>query len=235
MTMGCAFHEWTIQRSAVNIPAALWVPEDGDRPFPLVLVGHGGSGHKKSDLVLDAVKKLVEPLKIAVLAIDGPVHGARRDDSKDGAAVRQEFRDLWSRGGEVDGMVEDWKAAIDEVCKRPEIDPKRIAWYGISMGTAYGLPLVAADSRIRAAVLGMWGTCRKPSERLEKDAVNIQIPVLFQTKSEDEIFTVEGQSALFNLLKSSEKRIVSYPGGHVDPKGEQLEEAINFLQSYLAR
>jgi dienelactone hydrolase len=232
--MGCAFHEWTIRRSSVNIPAALWVPTDGDRPFPLVLVGHGGSGHKTSDLVLDAVNELVEPLKIAVLAIDGPVHGARRSDSKDGVEVRREFRDLWSRGGEVDSMVEDWMAALDEVSSRPEIDAARIAWYGISMGTAYGIPVVASDARIRAAVLGMWGTCRKPSERLEKDAVNVQIPVLFQTKSEDEIFTVEGQSALFNLLKSREKRIVSYPGGHVDPKGEQLEEAIKFLQSYLA-
>jgi dienelactone hydrolase len=186
-------------------------------------------------LVLDTVEKLVDPLKIAVLAIDGPVHGARRGDSKDGVAARQEFRDLWSRGGEIDAMVEDWKAALDEVCGRPEIDPKRIAWYGISMGTAYGLPLVAADVRIRAAVLGMWGTCRKPSERLEKDALNVQIPVLFQTKSEDEIFTMEGQSALFNLLKSSRKRIVSYPGGHTDPKGKQLEETIEFLQKYLMR
>jgi len=198
------------------------------------LVGHGGSGHKTSDLVLDAVNELVEPLKIAVLAIDGPVHGARRSDSKDGVEVRREFRDLWSRGGEVDSMVEDWMAALDEVSSSPEIDAARIAWYGISMGTAYGIPVVASDARIRAAVLGMWGTCRKPSERLEKDAVNVQIPVLFQTKSEDEIFTVEGQSALFNLLKSREKRIVSYPGGHVDPKGEQLEEAIKFLQGYLA-
>jgi predicted esterase len=233
--MGCTFHEWTIRRTSVNIPVALWVPIEGERPFPLVLVGHGGSGHKTSDLVLDTVEKLVDPLKIAVLAIDGPVHGARRGDSKDGVAARQEFRDLWSRGGEIDAMVEDWKAALDEVCSRPEIDPKRIAWYGISMGTAYGLPLVAADVRIRAAVLGMWGTCRKPSERLEKDALNVQIPVLFQTKSEDEIFTMEGQSALFNLLKSSRKRIVSYPGGHTDPKGKQLEETIEFLQKYLMR
>ena len=233
--MGCAFHELTIRRSSVNIPVALWLPTEGSRPFPLVLVGHGGSGHKTSDLVLDTVEKLVDPLKIAVLAIDGPVHGARRGDSKDGVAARQEFRDLWSRGGEIDAMVEDWKAALDEVCGRPEIDPKRIAWYGISMGTAYGLPLVAADVRIRAAVLGMWGTCRKPSERLEKDALNVQIPVLFQTKSEDEIFTMEGQSALFNLLKSSRKRIVSYPGGHTDPKGKQLEETIEFLQNYLVR
>jgi fermentation-respiration switch protein FrsA (DUF1100 family) len=79
----------------------------------------------------------------------------------------------------------------------------------------------------------MWGTCRKPSERLEKDALNVLIPVLFQTKSEDEIFTIEGQSTLFNLLKSSQKRIVSYPGGHSDPKGEQLNDAVEFLQSHL--
>ena len=104
--MDSVFHEWTIRRSSVDIPVALWVPTKSDRPYPLVMVGHGGSGHKTSDLVLDAVKELVEPLKIAVLAIDGPVHGARRVDSKDGVAVRQEFRDLWSRGGEVDSMVE---------------------------------------------------------------------------------------------------------------------------------
>jgi dienelactone hydrolase len=131
-------------------------------------------------LVLDAVNELVEPLKIAVLAIDGPVHGARRSDSKDGVEVRREFRDLWSRGGEVDSMVEDWMAALDEVSSRPEIDAARIAWYGISMGTAYGIPVVASDARIRAAVLGMWGTCRKPSERLEKDAVNVQTKLVHE-------------------------------------------------------
>jgi hypothetical protein len=101
------------------------------------------------------------------------------------------------------------------------------------MGTAYGVPVIAADSRIGAAVLGMWGTCLKPSERLEQDAINIHIPVLFQTKLEDEIFTEEGQNTLFNLLKSSQKRIVKYPGGHTDPKGAQLKEAVEFLQTYL--
>jgi cephalosporin-C deacetylase-like acetyl esterase len=130
-------------------------------------------------------------------------------------------------------MVEDWRAALDDVCSRPDIDSERIAWYGISMGTAYGVPVIAADSRISAAVLGMWGTCLKPSERLEQDAINVHIPVLFQTKLEDEIFTEEGQNTLFNLLKSSQKRIVKYPGVHTDPKGAQLKEAVEFLQTYL--
>jgi len=234
MSKGIQQHEWMIRTSSKTIPAVMWVPFGGDRPYPLAMVCHGGSGHKTSDLVLDVVNALVEPFKIAVLAIDGPLHGARRTDFKEGLAVRDEFKDLWSRGGDIDAMVEDWRAALDDVCSRPEINSARVAWYGISMGTAYGVPLLAADTRIGAAVLGMWGICRKPSERLEKDAENIHIPVLFQTKSEDQSFTAAGQSALFNLLSSSQKRIVNYPGGHSDPKGDQLKEAMEFLRLHLA-
>ena len=234
MLKGIQQHEWMIRTSSKKtIPAVMWLPSGGDRPYPLVMVCHGGSGHKTSDLVLDVVNALVEPFKIAVLAIDGPLHGARRTDFKEGLAVRDEFKDLWSRGGDIDAMVEDWKAALDDVCSRPEIDSERVAWYGISMGTAYGVPLLAADSRIGAAVLGMWGICRKPSERLEKDAGNIHIPVLFQTKSEDQSFTAAGQIELFNLLNSGQKRIVNYSGGHTDPKGDQLQEAMEFLQRHL--
>jgi dienelactone hydrolase len=225
--------EWIIRTSSKNIPAVMWLPLGGDQPYPLVMVCHGGSGHKTSDLVLDVVNALVEPFKIAVLAIDGPLHGARRTDAKEGLAVRDEFKELWSRGGDIDGMVEDWKAALDDACSRPEIDAKRVAWYGISMGTAYGVPLLAADARIGAAVLGMWGICRKPSERLEKDAESIHIPILFQTKSEDLSFTAEGQKGLFDLLKSNQKRIMSYPGAHTDPKGDQLKDAMEFLHHYL--
>ena len=123
MSKGIQQHEWMIRTSSKKtIPAVMWLPSGGDRPYPLVMVCHGGSGHKTSDLVLDVVNALVEPFKIAVLAIDGPLHGARRTDFKEGLAVRDEFKDLWSRGGDIDAMVEDWKAALDDVCSRPEID-----------------------------------------------------------------------------------------------------------------
>ncbi|NBO90176.1 MAG: hypothetical protein EBU77_11080, partial [Betaproteobacteria bacterium] len=80
--------------------------------MPLVLVGHGGSGHKTSALVLDIVKRLL-PAGIAVAAIDGPVHGQRREVFVDGPVVRDEFRELWSQGGNVNAMVEDWQAALN--------------------------------------------------------------------------------------------------------------------------
>ena len=199
-----------------------------------MMVGHGGSGHKTSKLVTDLAHQLFEH-GIAVLAIDGPVHGERRSDNKEGALVRQEFRDLWSSGGAIDQMLQDWKDALDEVCKNPEIDASRIGWYGISMGTAYGIPVLAADARIRAAVLGMWGTCRKPSERLERDAINVSIPVLFQVKTEDEIFTPEGQKNLYELLGSKHKQYATYAGNHTDPQGDQLYEIASFLKSHLLK
>lgn len=218
-----------------KVPFCLWVPQQPNtastNKFPLVLVGHGGSGHKKSQLVLDIANILVGQHQIAVAAIDGPVHGDRREVFNDGPIVRQEFRDLWQSGNSVDTMLEDWQASIDHLLKQPNIDPNRIAWYGISMGTAYGLPLVAADARIKASALGMWGTCRTPNERLIQDAKKISTPVLFQTKQDDEIFTKEGQQHLYDLIASAQKELRSYPGGHTDPKTNQLDDIVEFLIS----
>ncbi len=215
-----------------RVPLAWWMPGDHSGPCPLVLVGHGGSGHKTSSLVLDIVKRML-PAGVAVAAIDGPVHGERREVFVDGPVVRDEFRELWSRGGNVDAMVEDWQAALNHLCQNANIDQRRVAWYGISMGTAYGVPVVAAEPRIRAAVLGMWGTCRAPSDRLVADAHRIAVPVLFQVKREDALFTAAGQSDLFDQLGSSDKKTVEYEGGHVDPSGAQLDDIAHFLQAHL--
>ena len=124
---------------------------------------------------------------------------------------------------------------IDAIKKFPEIDLNRIGWYGISMGTAYGIPLIAADSRIKVASLGMWGTCRPPTERLVAEAKKISVPVLFQVKDGDEIFTSIGQQDLYNNLSSKEKNYQNYPGGHTDPKDQQLSDIVQFLSQHLLK
>lgn len=226
---------FTVEVDGRMVPAVLWTPHDATGQCPLVLVGHGGSGHKLSDMVLDIAKPLLEQHRIAVAAIDGPVHGERRSVFDAGPLVRDEFRDLWSKGDSVDAMVTDWRAALDRICTHPAIDAGAVAWYGLSMGTAYGLPLIAAETRVSAAVLGMWGTSRQPSERLRRDAQRIEVPVLFQRQADDPLFTVAGQEDLYDKLASSSKRFAVYPGTHKDPAGAQLAEAVEFLAEHLLR
>jgi cephalosporin-C deacetylase-like acetyl esterase len=215
-----------------HVPASIWFPKDSQTPRPVVLVGHGGSGHKRSQLVLDIVQALI-PYQIAVVAIDGPVHGGRRAVFAEGPLVRQEFRDLWATGLSVDPMIEDWQSSIDYICQLPQINSQKITWYGISMGTSYGIPLVAKETRIKAAALGMWGTSREPALRLKIDAAKIQIPVLFQVKEQDEIFSPEGQSDLYECIQSQNKIYRSYIGGHTDPQDEQLSDIVEFLVQHL--
>jgi dienelactone hydrolase len=216
-----------------RVPAVVWTPAQCSGRRPLVLVGHGGSGHKTSQLVLDAMLPLVRQHGFVVAAIDGPVHGERRASFDAGEQVRREFRSLWAEGGSVEPMIADWCATLNRLCSMPEVDPAAIGWYGVSMGTAYGLPFVAAEPRIRAAVLGMWGTSRVNSRRLVDDARRVAIPVLFQQKKDDEFFTPEGQVEVYEALASAEKRLAVYEGGHVDPAGAQLSDLVAFLATRL--
>jgi alpha-beta hydrolase superfamily lysophospholipase len=101
------------------------------------------------------------------------------------------------------------------------------------MGSAYGIPLIAKEDRIKVAALGMWGTCRSPADRLKEDAAKIKIPVLFQEKEQDEIFTPAGQLDLYQCLGSSQKKYQTYPGGHTDPKDQQLNDIVQFLSQHL--
>jgi dienelactone hydrolase len=218
-----------------HIPAVAWTPAHRSGPRPLVLIGHGGSGHKTSQLVVDAAVPLVRDHGFVVAAIDGPVHGERRAVFDAGEKVRGEFRELWARGGSVEPMVEDWRATLDQLVAMPQVDPGAIGWYGISMGTAYGLPLVASERRIRAAVLGMWGTSRVNSQRLVDDARRVTIPVLFQRKASDEFFTPEGQEEVFDALAGADKELAVYEGGHIDPSGTQLDDLIAFLVTRLQK
>jgi dienelactone hydrolase len=216
-----------------TIPVTVWLPMS-QKPAPLVLVGHGGSGHKRSEFVLDVVGPLVREVGFAVAAIDGPVHGDRRATPAAPGVVRDEFRALWEAGGSVDPMVDDWQATIEALCAFREIDASRIGYYGLSMGTAYGLPLLAREPKIRVAVIGMWGTSRANSARLVEDARKVRCPTMFSLQWNDELFTREGQFEVFDALATSRKHIAIHPGGHVNPDADRLDGIVHFIQRELA-
>lgn len=226
---GMVSREFVVRAGGRVVPAVLWTPAGPALHRPIVLMGHGGSQHKTAPAMVELAARLVRNHGFAAAAIDGPIQGARRGDGLSGIEVQAEFRAMWEKDHRIDAMVADWRATLDALAVLDDVNQDAIGWYGVSMGTAYGLPLAAVDERIKVALLGMWGTSFVNSERLAQDAPQVRCPLLFQQKWDDQFFTREGQFDLFDRLGAREKWLKVYPGAHVAVAGEQLDDGENFL------
>ena len=148
--------DFIIQHQGRAVPGALWLPAEGGAEA-LILVGHGGSRHKRDESTLDFIAELVENNNLAAAAIDGPIHGSRgcdlsSEELPDPGARQAAFLDLWkSSGNGIENMVADWQVSLTALLTLPELEGIPIGYFGLSMGTAYGLPFAAADARITSA------------------------------------------------------------------------------------
>jgi dienelactone hydrolase len=216
---GVTERRFDLERESGIVPGILWTPTEHERPLPLVLMGHGGSGHKRSDRQVMLGRRLAMVSQIASVTIDGPFHGDRITEKLE----RQQFQAMMAAMGVdkvTDGMVDDWQATLDALSQLETIDGDRIAYMGFSMGTRFGLPYVAAASdRLCCAVLGKNGmrqasAMANMAPRFAQDAPNIKLPVLFHMQWDDELFPRDGQCELFDLIGSPDKRLIAFPGPH---------------------
>jgi dienelactone hydrolase len=201
-------------------------------------MGHGGSGHKRSAKMLRLAQLLASEHGCWAVAIDGPVHGERGPVTD---ASHPAYRAMWQRASAVQDMTDDWRAVLDGLAGLDTIDARRVGYWGLSMGTMFGLPYVAADTRIRAAVLGKAGLRGPSVERSGIDrhfrqcAPKVCIPLLFVMQWDDERFDRDGQLELFDALGASDKRLHAYPGPHADDGPEAFEVGAAFLLRCLMR
>jgi alpha-beta hydrolase superfamily lysophospholipase len=215
----------------IPIPAVYWAPSV---PRGIVIACHGGSGHKLSPAIL-AIAGACLPLGLAVLAIDGPVQGDRRADGNlDPQLAVRSFREAWQAGVGHTSMAREMGAALDALQALPGFEGLPIGYIGVSMGTGYGIPLLATDKRIAAAAIGLWGLNFVASEHLAGYAREISCPVWFTQQWDDKTFDREGTFALFDAIGSPDKRLVAYPGPHRELEGERLADAMAFLAARLS-
>lgn len=215
-----------------RVPGLLWAPESGGATR-LVLLGHGGSLHKRADYILSTARRLVRHHGFAAVAIDGPAHGDRRPDGGlDREQARAEFDKVWQRRETSDEIVADWKAALDAV--QAELGDGPVGYFGLSMGTMMGLPLCAAEPRIRAAVLGLMGDWGPNAGILRDAAAKITIPVRFLMQWDDELIPRERALELFDALGSRDKGLHAHPGRHAAVPADEMRAVPAFLAERLS-
>lgn len=134
------------------------VPRDHHSNLPCLIIFHGYGGHKKSISVY--MKWLIQGY--AVLAVDSRGHG----ESPDHAKYPTDTMGTWVTRGILDKQTYYYRhvyvdavRAIDVVCTRPEIDQKRIAIMGGSMGGGITLAVASLDDRPKLAIADMPNMC----------------------------------------------------------------------------
>lgn len=239
---GVTEHRFDLERESGVVPGILWTPTQLERPVPLILIGHGGSGHKRADRQLMLARRFAMVSQMATATIDGPYHGDRVPEPLD----RAQYQAMMAAAGVdkvTDGMVDDWQATLEALSHLESIDADRVAYMGFSMGTRFGLPYVAAaGARLRCAVLGKNGmrqasapsVAANMAPRFERDAPQIKLPVLFHVQWDDELFPRDGQFELFDLIGAQDKRLIAYPGPHGSAAPEAVQAWCEFVTQRLS-
>jgi formylglycine-generating enzyme required for sulfatase activity/tRNA A-37 threonylcarbamoyl transferase component Bud32/dienelactone hydrolase len=135
-------------------------------------------------------------------------------------------------------VVKDFRRSIDYLETRPDIDSKKLAYYGMSWGGYLGSIIPAVEQRLGASVLvaGGFGGRARPEALDLNYATRVRTPTLMLNGRYDNIFDVERQvKPMFELLgtPAADKRLIFYDTDHIPPRAEYIKETLAWLDKYL--
>jgi len=134
---------FTIAVEDDSVPAILQIPSS-DEPVPGVLLLHGFSSRKER--MADSIGRALAARRVASLAIDLPLHGAR-DAGFEGISFQNPVAviDKWRRA------VREAHASLAYLEAHADVDGRRIGIAGYSLGS-YLATSVASDNMLAQAI-----------------------------------------------------------------------------------
>jgi dienelactone hydrolase len=222
-----------------DIPGALWTPGGADGTRPLIVMGHGGGQHKEAPGIVERARRFAAECGFAVVAVDAPSHGDR-PDHEEFTRIATEYEARLAAGAGLTALIADfqalvvrqivpeWRAVLDAVQKLGHVGTGPVGYWGLSLGCVIGVPFVAAEPRVRAAVLGLGG-----AEVSAETAARITVPVEFLMQCDDERVPRTQSLALFDALASAEKTLHANPGKHGEVPAFEMDSTLRFFARHL--
>jgi len=222
-----------------DVPGVLWTPEGAAGQRPVILMGHGGGQHKRAPGIVARARRFVAECGFAAVAVDVPGHGdrpadeqygriaagnrARADAGEDVAPLIAGFHALVARQ-----TVPEWRAVLAAVAGLDHVGDGPAGYWGVSLGCGLGVPFVAAEPRVRAAVLGLGGALA-----LAEDVARVTVPVEFLVQWDDERVPRAQSLALFDALASAEKTLHANRGQHMEVPAFEVDATVRFFARHL--
>jgi dienelactone hydrolase len=150
-----------------RVPAFLYLPKQGPAKHPAVLLQYGSGGTKKTDYIV-RIGELFVRHGFVVLTIDAPERGERAPKVK----RQRSWLDFDHAQKLFVQYLGDDSRAVDYLLTRPEVDPRRLGFVGISWGAITGITFVAHDPRVKAmaSLVGGGDLLARVPLRLTKEA-----------------------------------------------------------------
>lgn len=231
----------------VELYGILWIPKGLQGKAPLLICQHGGGGnpeligafqgdaqHGNSNYGWMVQRGLQAGFVCWAPALIFPYAGKEKIEGPD----RKELDRKLKQVGTSIIAVETWKIhrGIDELRKRPEVDPGRLAMMGLSYGGQYTLFVSALEPRIDVSVSSCyfnrredhawedWSYFNMFNEFIDPEICGLICPrpLIIEVGEKDDLFKIDGARATAPLAEAHwEKlgiadkfRFQVFPGGH---------------------
>jgi dienelactone hydrolase len=152
----------------LRIPAILYLPKTRAGKIPALIVVNGHGGDKYSWYAFYS-GILYARAGAAVLTYDPIGEGERNAQRRSGTRDHDKLEPPQELGRRMGGlMMTDLMQAVSYLSQRPEVDPRRIAAAGYSMGSFVLSLACAVETRLRACVLVGGGNLDGPGQYWDK-------------------------------------------------------------------
>jgi dienelactone hydrolase len=227
-----------------RVPATLIVPQE-DGPFAGIVMQHS--------MELEYGMRYAH-FGAVVIYVDPPSFRPQDTGPRGILTFTEQDRD------EQIQLIVDLRRAIDLLMARPDVDPQRIAYLGVSYGGAMGGLLAGIEDRLQAYVLvvgdggfvthetnpenrtmppdqfaieyGPWIDAMWPIEPIHYVSHSSPSPILFQNAVRDQYTNVE-DAIRYQETAGEPKEIIWYDSDHWPLPDEAVADNARWLQQYI--
>lgn len=233
-----ALTQWRRQKVSIDaayggekIPIYLFLPRNARPPYQTIVFFPGSDAvYTKSSRNLWL--QMVDFYMKSGRAVVYPVYKGTYERGVPQATGPNARRDLRVQ------RVKDVRRVVDYLETRPDLDSKRLLYYGLSLGATQAPFVLAVEPRFKAALLYAGGFSLSntlPETQMQNYLPRVRLPVLLLTGRHDFQFPYEtSQKVLFDRLGTppANKRHVALDGGHLPP---QYTEAVREMLAWTDR